>query len=82
MKGLTNRSSQSASGGPPGAFDFIKLFSKFAALAVAYDVFFPRKHPSGFPSMSRCFPRAPFSFWQAIGVFGPPDRGKGQSLDH
>jgi hypothetical protein len=35
MKGLTNRSSQSASGGPPGAFDFIKLFSKFAALAAA-----------------------------------------------
>jgi hypothetical protein len=82
MKGLTNRSSQSASGGPPGAFDFIKLVSKFAALAVAYDVFFPRKHPSGFPSMSHCFPRAPFSFWQVIGVFGPPDRGKGQSLDH
>ena len=30
--------------------------------AVAYDVFFPRKHPSGFPSMSHRFPRAPFSF--------------------
>jgi hypothetical protein len=30
--------------------------------AVAYDVFAPRKHPSGFPSMSHCFPRAPFSF--------------------
>jgi FMN phosphatase YigB (HAD superfamily) len=29
---------------------------------VAYDVFFPRKHPSGFPSMSHRFPRAPFSF--------------------
>jgi hypothetical protein len=31
-------------------------------LVVAYDVFFPRKHPSGFPSMSHRFPRAPFSF--------------------
>jgi hypothetical protein len=29
---------------------------------VAYDVFFPRKHPSGFSSMSHRFPRAPFSF--------------------
>jgi hypothetical protein len=29
--------------------------------AVAYDVFFPRKHSSGFPSMSHRFPRAPFS---------------------
>jgi hypothetical protein len=29
---------------------------------VAYDVFFPRKHPSGFPSMSHRFPQAPFSF--------------------
>jgi hypothetical protein len=28
---------------------------------VAYDVFSPRKHPSGFPSMSHRFPQAPFS---------------------
>jgi hypothetical protein len=28
---------------------------------VAYDVFFPRNHPSGFPSMSHRFPQAPFS---------------------
>jgi hypothetical protein len=33
-----------------------------ATIAVAYDVFFPRNHPSGFPSMSHRFPRAPFSF--------------------
>ena len=32
-----------------------------STLAVAYDVFLPRKHPSGFPSMSHRFPRAPFS---------------------
>jgi hypothetical protein len=30
--------------------------------AAAYDVFFPRKHPSGFPSMSHHFPRVPFFF--------------------
>jgi hypothetical protein len=38
-------------------------FSVFARHpAVAYDIFFPRKPPSGSPSMSHRFPRAPFSF--------------------
>jgi hypothetical protein len=31
-------------------------------IAVACDVFFPRKHPPGFLSMSHRFARAPFSF--------------------
>src|SRR5881227_1267302 len=31
-----------------------------STLAVAYDVFFPRKHPSDFPSMSHRFPRTPY----------------------
>jgi hypothetical protein len=31
-------------------------------IAAAYDVFFLRKHPPGFPSMSHRFPGAPFSF--------------------
>jgi hypothetical protein len=31
-------------------------------IAAAYDVFLPRKHPSGFPSMSHRCRRAPFSF--------------------
>jgi hypothetical protein len=34
----------------------------FSTIALPYDVFFPRKHPSGFPSMSHRFPPAPFSF--------------------
>jgi hypothetical protein len=29
----------------------------FSTIAVAYDVFLPRKHPSGFPSMSHCLIR-------------------------
>ena len=32
-----------------------------STLVVAYDVFLPRKHPSGFPSMSHRCRRAPFS---------------------
>ena len=45
--------------------------------AAAYDVFFPRKHPPGFPSMSHRFPPAPFSF--SLGVMGELLRGRVQS---
>src|SRR5437773_6146206 len=44
--------------------DALPIFPAYCdqTIAVAYDVFYPRKHPSGFPSMSHRFPRAPFSF--------------------
>jgi hypothetical protein len=38
---------------------------------MAYDVFFPRKHPPGFPSMAHRFPRAPFSMTHDLPAHAP-----------